>query len=124
MAKVRRTDRAGRRNEINPSIGMRKGSWQGLDKLTRLIPIEYASNKIGVKSEKQGQGQDRDSQREMEGKAHLPGLLGVKQNTSHSSFPPPLLASSDGSWLEVNCVRGPVSHFYDLLVQSFNRVRI
>lgn len=62
---------------------MRKGSWQGLDKLTRLIPIEYASNKIGVKSEKQGQGQDRDSQREMEGKAHLPGLLGVKQNTVH-----------------------------------------
>lgn len=48
---------------------MRKRSWQGIDKLTRLLPTEYASNKVGAKSVEEGREQNTDSQSSAEGKA-------------------------------------------------------
>lgn len=40
---------------------MRKGSWQAIDQLTRLLPIEYASNKVDTTSDEGGQEKNTDS---------------------------------------------------------------
>ena len=97
---------------------MRKRSWQGIDKSTRLLPTKYASNKVGAKSVEEGLEQNTDSQSSAEGKA-------LCSSTTHIlHLHPRLIPPRDGSWLEVNCVLGPVSRFYDLLVQSFSGVRI
>lgn len=65
---------------------------------------------VEAESREGRRGQDRDCDREVEGKLCPAGILGAK----HPSFPPAALPSSEGSWLEGNGAWGPASRFYDL----------
>lgn len=81
MAELNGPGMAGSRNEINQGAGTRKGSWQGIDKLTRWLPTEYMSNEAGAKSEEEGRGQNRFSE---VGRGTGPG----HGHCSHPLFPP------------------------------------
>lgn len=58
-----RAGTAGSGNEINQGTAMRKGSWQGPDRLARLISTESASKKVVAECGEEGQGPNRDSER-------------------------------------------------------------
>lgn len=86
--------------------------------MTRLLPTEYASNKVGAKSVEEGWEQNTDSQSSAEGKALCRSTALILH------LHPPRPSQRDSSWPEVNCVLGPVSRFYYLVVQSFSGVKI
>lgn len=56
--------RHSRKQERNKSRHReRKGSWQGTDRLARLISTESASKKVVAECGEEGQGPNRDSER-------------------------------------------------------------
>lgn len=97
------------------------GCEKTLGRSTRPIPTERASATVEATSREERRGQDRDCDRDSEGKLCPAGILGAK----HPSFPPAVPPSSEeGSWLEVNRAWGPASRVYDLRIRPLGGVRM